>query len=439
MIISGPSRLTLRRCNNGLVQFTSVVLLTTLLTVLGGFGRNSDVDVAQASQRAPLVTTVHIPARAWRGGVVTASLVPSVETERRLPRKPERQLPGRALVADSGAVELRLNPSDVPGAFVEPGGLVTVNVHFESSAHRLVGDHMLTLRMVNWEGKPVWLDPRETVRDLQRRPGIRMPKLTGTEVPGHLRANGRITARSLAKSVPAARMNIVRAPRGMRLGEARGLRLTSSSSDPIGGVGYTACKWLNKRTKRWATIGTSYPLSRSKSWLTHSNSSSSTFGTAASFDKGVSFSAAGSRTTQDDWGQNFAKRSVNRSFRVRVRYRMMRCAYYYAGKFRYEKSRRWVARNQTGGTDTYRLSKKPNFKRCEPIAAGDWWRGRVKGKDYTLSYGVKFKGMIGVDLSSRRSYTNGAKLYYDHPRKRRVCGNNADPSRAGKVRERRKG
>lgn len=93
---------------------------------------------------------------------------------------------------------------------------------------------------------------------------------------------------------------------------------------------------------------------------------------------------------------------------------------------------------QLGYTWSYRLSgSAPNWNtHCGPIAAGSWYRGTVRGSDYSLSYGVKIKDVIGIDLSSRRAYSSGSRLYYKVPVRRRLCGNDAVPAKAAKLRER---
>lgn len=217
------------------------------------------------------------------------------------------------------------------------------------------------------------------------------------------------------------------------------MSLRTHLRDPIGGLGYNHCKFTGRTKKRWATVGSSYPIRGSRAWLTYSSSTSSSFGVAVSYDRGVSFSGSGSRTTSDEWGQDFAKSGANRTYRVQVRYRQSRCDYYYGGRRVRENSRRWSPHYQTGGTRSYRLSGgKPDFRHCAPVAAGTWHRGGTRHRDYTLSYGVKFKGAIGIDLSSRRAYTNGARLYYSSTKPRRLCGNNDFPSKAGKIRERKR-
>lgn len=98
----------------------------------------------------------------------------------------------------------------------------------------------------------------------------------------------------------------------------------------------------------------------------------------------------------------------------------------------------WIPWYETGGTRVNILDGRPNWRTCEPVARGNWWRGKVRGTDYALSYGVKFKGMIGINLRTRRAYSADSRLYYSLPTARKLCGNNGkEPAIAGKIRERR--
>lgn len=344
-------------------------------------------------------------------------------------------VPSSAFVVDGDRVRVHLDPRTVPAAFVDPGGLVTLNVHYENGVLGLVGDRLLTVRAA-WLGtRPSWLDPGEHVPSLRTDPTSPMPRATEAALSRKL--DGQYMADRLALLAPRIVMVPVKAPKGMPLASRTDIRLMSASADPVGGLGYKACKYVDRFTHRWATVGTSYPLSGSRSWLTYSASSASSFGAAVSYNKGVSFSSGGTRTTSDEWDQEFARRNWNRSYRVQVRYQRMHCNEYYGGRFVREISRHWVPRFQTGGTQEHQPDSKPVFRNCAPIAAGTWTRGGTRYTDYTLSYGVKFKDVIGIDLSSRRSYTNGASLKYSNDRRRWACGNNDFPSRAGKIREAR--
>jgi hypothetical protein len=388
---------------------------------------------APAAPSGPVMVEVSMPGDAQASGTVRASLLPSSRSSRANRSLNNWTLPGSSYSVEGGRLTLELDPADVPKRYVDGGGLVTVQIDYADPQGDRAGSAMRTVRAISTSGVRGWIDPDANLPSLAKAPRSLLPAVAKREVAEAAGLRASRTARALlTPAAPSLRLKVekvaaqVRPVAGFRLGTRTVAR------DPIGGV--PKCRYLNKWTKRWGTIGTSYPLKGSKSWLTYTSSSSSSFGIAVSL-YGGSFKASDTRTLGDDWGQNFVKRNFNRSFRVQVRYRLQRCTTA-QGK---ETSRRWVPQWETGGTWAYRLGAAPShFKKCVVIASGSWFRGSTRGRDYALSYGVKFKDVIGLDLTTKRAYSNGARLYYDNPHRRRVCGNNDDPSRASKVRERRR-
>lgn len=381
----------------------------------------------------PVMVEVKMPVKARQSGTVHASLLPSSRASRSRTTAENWQLPPDAYSMDGSILRLGLDPAEIPKQFVDSGGLVTVQVGYASSQTGRAGSVLATVRAVSADGERGWVDPADHLPSLEKSPKAFLPQVSVAEVA---QARGRTAARNSARSLLTSSAPTLR----MRLEKVKGKVVTGGGfrvgtrtmlREPIGGV--PKCGYLDKWRKRWATVGTSYPLKSSKSWLTYSATSTSSFGVAVSLYGGA-FKASDTRTLSDDWGQEFVPKSFNRSFRVQVRYRLQRCTYS-DGR---EISRKWIPQWETGGTRGYKLGKAPShFKTCAPIAPGPWYRGGSRGRDYTLSTGVKFKSIIGVDLSTRRAYTNGAKLFYVNDKRRRVCGNNDDPSRASKVRERR--
>lgn len=78
---------------------------------------------------------------------------------------------------------------------------------------------------------------------------------------------------------------------------------------------------------------------------------------------------------------------------------------------------------------------------CSNVNRGVVWkRYQSKGKGYSYGAGVKYEEVIGIDLSVEKQYSSNHTLYY-HVRgakKKKLCGNNDYPSRAGKMVERRR-
>jgi hypothetical protein len=206
----------------------------------------------------------------------------------------------------------------------------------------------------------------------------------------------------------------------------------SESSDSDDKNGAASCS-QQATTKVWTTIGSTYPVGGDNSWLTYSSSESTSTGVAYSYGGGV-FSQDGTKSTADAWGENFAKHSYMRTYRIQVRYRLSYCYNIITGFGWYQVD----PVNQTGGTDAYALSgDRPDWSRCAPVEEGHWYRGVVRGTDYSNSEGVKIYDVLGIYLSSSHKYSTGTRSSYAIPAVgRRMCGSNDDPAEAGKIMER---
>ncbi len=276
-------------------------------------------------------------------------------------------------------------------------GLATFVVGFAGEDGR-VAHHVVTVRRVGAGAGARWVDP--------------LAAEAAAAASGHRTG-----------SLPAAPAQIVRLVQVPRLDAASRREIVARHG--------AQCVWAQSED-RWATVGTSYPVGKtSRSWLEYGSASASTFGAAVSYGDG--WSASGSATLSDAWGQGFAKSRHPRSYRVDVRYRKQHC-YLSSGVYGHS---HWIPRYETGGTQTYRLSKRPKWRTCRPIWRGPWWRGKTRGSDHKLSTGVKFAGVIGIDLRTQRAYSTDSRLYYDKPKKRRLCGNTQVPAKASKLRERK--
>lgn len=397
--------------------------LIALAGTMVGVGQGDDAVAVPNPAAAPLMTRVMADAHGVHGAVVTAEILP-----RRGAGSQPYFVPRDVIHVDGRAVEVRLSPDDVPAKFIDSEGIATVGVHVMNAHERLAGSWFQSVRLISDAGGSYWQDPAAAVPSRKHR-------------STHLTTAGRRTAAQNA--LPTGRIHFARTHAN--------LPVLPVSKRSVGMVAYSDpsddpshprlhCRTIRTRT-RPATVGTSYPLKGTKSWLTYSASTSSSFGIAVSFNKGASFHGSGTRTEGDEWGQDFARSGKFRSYRVSVLYNRVDCRQSYPGKWKQgiEMSRRWIPAYQTGGTSTYRLRSAPShFRKCDTVARGKWWRGRTRGNDYSFGAGVKFKDIIGIDLFSRRSYSNGARLYYANSKRRmRLCGNDDYISRASKLRERR--
>lgn len=395
-------------------------LLLAILTASAGSGFRSSVE-AQASEKVtPPMVSVEVDEKGAAGGVVFAELLSRPGSD----AQPFR-IPRSAVDVHGTQVDIRLPPQDVPSRYLDSNMLVTVGVHVINEARGAAGSWFASVRLVQLGEGAYWQDPAARVATSENVHAFR----SGSRGLPVNRAvlSGRVAFTSATTELPGV----------ARRATADMVALDDPSDDPS--FPREHCRTIRTRV-RPATVGTSYPAKGTRSWLTYSARSSSSFGVAVSYNKGASFSASGTRTAGDEWGQNFAKSKRNRSYRVSVLYKRIDCRLSYPGKWKQGKEmyRRWTPDSQTGGTSVHVLKSAPaHFKKCARVARGTWWRGRTRGSDYSFGAGVKFKGVIGIDLYSRRAYTNGARLYYSNTKRRmKLCGNNGYPAKASKIRER---
>ncbi len=323
-------------------------------------------------------------------------------------------LPADAVDVVGSAFTVRLDTREVPAGFVSPEGLVTVDLRFVDLADGRVSETVTSALLVDADDQGVWVDPLaapgEVAAGLASRAAETLPPVPQLRVR---MGQGRLpdeVRRSLASA----------ASRGASASEARRLGAAVCGYPPHAPT-----------TDRWATVGTSYPLKRDTATLTYGSSSKTTFGVAV--DSGTGWQASGARTLSDSWGQTFKPRRMMRSYRVMVHYKRQTC---WDSSGSVVLSRKWVPQFETGGTAEHRLSSRPDWRKCVGVAVGEWWRGKHRGDDYRLSYGVKFKDMIGIDLRTQRAYTSDSRLVYDVKRRRRLCGDTRVPALASKIRER---
>ncbi len=183
------------------------------------------------------------------------------------------------------------------------------------------------------------------------------------------------------------------------------------------------------RYRAQTTIATGYPRDGDASSLTYSATMKTTSGSAI---WGGSAWRSGTETTTGGWGADFLSDSRKRSYRTVVAYGWYSC-YNAAGYYT-----DWVFPiKQPGAAYYYLLSSRPNWTRCAQVSNNvTWRRTQSNANDYELSYGVKAKDWIGIEMYSRHGYSTSGELRYhiSHGAKH-VCGNNDTPGQAGKIQE----
>lgn len=407
---------------------------------------------AATASDEPIMAVAELPEGAGEGAEVTVRLLPA--------GRPSTDhisvdwvVPSTHVVVDADTVTVSLEPSEVPDDYIDHGGLVTFEVAYEDGRQGTLGSSIATVGAIVVDGRGHWMDGGAPLPPGLANPRSLRPKASRAqlrEIEGRSRVSGPYAARNRAPGQMKVRTHSSQPANSGNAHSA--LYLTGSSARVTSSLAVTSdtvtdalpadhsnnfCEWKDSWTTVWATVGTSYPRKKagSTSNLWYSASTKSTFGVAKNVGDGW-FSTSDTRSQTDDWGVGFEPSGYDRSYRVQVRYRKRKCSSmtFTGWKHTYY----WIPRYQTGGADDYVLSSKPDWRTyCAAIPVGKWWRGSERGNDYSLSYGVKFKSKIGVDLKTQRQYSSAGRLVYKNPTKKRgLCGNNHYPSKASKMRER---
>lgn len=170
--------------------------------------------------------------------------------------------------------------------------------------------------------------------------------------------------------------------------------------------------------------------------MTHSNGSEVTYGAGITTD-GTKWSASGSASVANTKGFDFQwdpDTNPNIAYRAEVRY----------FKYKYDCggviiNRKVKAVSETGGVKTIHVNANPPYwlsrAKCTfDMPAGTWTKST--GKAYSASGGVKFSSVIGIDLSTSRTYTKGSTLSYKMDAGHdSLCGNTDKPAYASKVQQ----
>lgn len=389
----------------------------------------------------------------------------------------DSEVPASMVETSGNSYQVRIDPTAVPAEDISESGIVTFEVFAQDPNGALYSATTASVRAVlNADGSYSWTDPTGPALDLgDGEVAARIP--AGARAAyGRSARSGEALVTKYAPSIRPVRASLPKpAARGVVCDSSGcaptkhsvgAMRLTApaavtgddesetnavidapiisdetaaSGSCPPGGAGDY---WTNTKRSVSTTIGTSYPVGDDPAWMDHVSGSSSEFtGTyGVAWDNVGYFEQSGTQSATKGAGFTWDGKSYNRSYRVGIVYQKVQALYdrcpgdtpYYT---------KWVPVGYSGGfgenTDGV---TRPYWNHCEAItSAGTWWRSDGGGSSYSLSTGVKFFSVIGVDLSSKRAYNAEAKLaYHVGVVGRRMCGSNDAPGMAGKVMERAK-
>lgn len=328
------------------------------------------------------------------------------------------QLPSNVVLPNGNAFSMRLDPADLPDGYINSDGRVHVELEIVVPGSNLVGNVSATVSLLQVDGTTYWVDPLLPDEN----------DLAGAAIVG---AAERVEVSVEMSEAPAAVLNALARPEpAVALTTEPGL---------MDGCGSIRTELVASRNV-WATTGTTYPYSGGTAGGDHKarmvygsgTSRSTTFGVAVS-GSGGSWSSSGTKTTTSGWASEWGFSTVYRTYRAEVRYGKYRKYWTRCGTINY----RWQPRYETGGSTRVRLNSKPNYSYCTPVNGGQTWiRTSSTGKAYTNSAGVKFKSVIGINLSSTRQfYSNRRYEYKIVGNSKYMCGKTTYPAEAGLLHE----
>ncbi len=314
----------------------------------------------------------------------------------------------------------RLDPEQVPRAAIRPGGLVDFEVVLTSEEGPR--STWTTARIVSVDGRLDWADPVETAH-----------LANAAQTLGS--ADQRESVSRMAQQ-EAAELASTRADTGVLLTEFSPAPRTRKKTATVAAAGTCLYEyWIYTDTYRIrpTTIGTTYPVGKDTARMAVSSSQGANYGMALSSKTAYTgFSGNGSRFVQSGWSFTWAKSGEQRSYQKGIEYQLMRKACYGTGTFTPQYV--WRPVGETGGVGQTMGLTRPAWKQyCQPVPEGKWSRDASSGSAYSYGAGVKFKSLIGIDLSVNRNYSSNQKITYFLKKDRSMCGNNAYPATASKI------
>lgn len=308
-----------------------------------------------------------------------------------------------------GKYAIGLEPEDVPDRFIGAGGLVDFEVD-GLMPDGSVQSTEATARITRYaqSSSLFWTDPSTTI----------VP--ASTPNPGRGGRGG--------VGVLSARIEV----------EDDGSFVEDQYVSRTGG-GDCSVDDTGQRRQVSTTIGTAYPFGGvATGWMEVSSSQGADYGLGASNDNATWY-LNGSRFTQNGWGFNWSPDTRARSFRKDIEYAKYHtgCTVIVNGTTSYTNEWRWkpVSESSGGVSQNFDIAR-PNWTRCvdHAMAPGTWYRDNTSGNAYKYGGAVKFRDVIGIDLSIKRQYSSYQRLVYQIAgNNKTLCGNDALPGSAGKI------
>ena len=346
------------------------------------------------------------------------------------------RLPPSAVRTAGNRFAVVLDPATVPDAHVSRDGKVNFEVDVYDPVTSQRAATSTTVRRVTYDRAQVWADALQVV-SAQAGKGsagtVKAPRLTTADLGRKDGATtlAQVTA-ELASRLPALTTTMQpagpAAPAGARTADPDSAAATAAAAGAI-------CAFApNVPTRRrWATVGTSYPVGKHTSKLLYSSRTESEFGVGCLVRRGCVLDRRWQQDPRRRLGPELPLLQHDPVLpdpgRVPAQHLLQ-----LPGLRDQPEVEAGPAARLHQVPPALQPPELEDVRACQD--SGRWYRGRVRGNDYRLSFGVKFKKVLGIDLSTRRAYSEDASLWYYSPVKRRLCGNDDEAGYASKIRER---
>jgi hypothetical protein len=361
---------------------------------------------------------------------LSVDLLPTAEAMERLDvgeSLPVYRVPAAEVDAVGRGYTVRIDPLALPSGYLDNKGMATAKVLAQDVETGALSTTVLSVRAVraSTASAPAWVDATNSA-------------FAGPDV-----SVARYAADDPKRRVPVSAAAVEAGPV-----EAPALRTLEGSAqltavDAARGIVPDWCDSgpgprMRKKAEslRWATIGTTYPVGRSKARMVVSSSQGASYGIGASMSGSRgSWDVSGSRHTESGWSKAWLPSNYSRSYQKQVEY--------FKWKYEYMSSicnhYHWIPNAETGGTASNEGIARPDGWRhyCAHEDVGPWWRDRSDGSAYTYGESVKFADVLGINLSISRQYSSAQTVrYFIRGHRKYMCGSNTWPSFASKIVER---
>lgn len=328
---------------------------------------------------------------------------------------PATSLGAADVVLEGRTFEVSVPPTEVPRDSIDEQGNVFLNVLISTDK----GTYQANVgvrAVISGDGETRWADPLDPVLTTESG-AIVTSKTGGVYLPRIAKAKPKV--KRLSKFIKLSDSRI------------RGRRDLAARNAPTAPAG---CSFNKVSTSvRQATVGTTYPVGNDTATMLVDSSAGAHYGTAVSVWTSSGwgqFVASDVKFTQGGSGFQWSEYDCSRSYQISVQYGLFELDCVRGCN---KCSRQWYPINETGGYGETRGIARPDWGNCQSVPKGSWWRYRSDGKAYENAAGVKFGGVIGIDLSVKRNYTTSQKIIYNLLKGRQMCGPNGFPNVAGKV------